>query len=142
MRNRKLGFIPSFVQPGLTGGKAGFTLSELLISAAILAFVFSSLIMLFINSSFLIEASRSKTIAVDHAQFALEEVKNTPFGGIAAATWNSAAISSKGLIPLQNESIGITVTGTEPKDVRVTVTWRDRRMSNKSLSLETLITEP
>jgi prepilin-type N-terminal cleavage/methylation domain-containing protein len=122
--------------------KLGFTLSELLVSAAILSFVFSALLLLFINAGFLNEANRNKTIAVSHAQFALEEVKNTLFTDIASATWNSATIVSKGLVPLNNESINIVVTGTKPKDVRVTVNWRDRRLRNRNVSFETLITEP
>jgi len=122
--------------------KLGFTLSELLMSAAILAYVFSALILLFINAGFLNEANRNKTIAVSHAQFTLEEVKNTLFADIASATWNSATIVSKGLVSLNNESINIVVTGTEPKDVRVTVNWRDRRLRNRNVSFETLITEP
>jgi prepilin-type N-terminal cleavage/methylation domain-containing protein len=122
--------------------KLGFTLSELLVSAAILAFVFSALILLFINAGFLNEANRNKTIAVSHAQFTLEEVKNTVFTSIASANWNSVTIASKGLTPLNNESINIAVTGTAPKDVLVTVNWRDRRQRNRSASFSTLITEP
>jgi Tfp pilus assembly protein PilV len=122
--------------------KLGFTLSELLMSAAILAYVFTALILLFINAGFLNEANRNKTIAVTHAQYALEEIKNTNFSSIADATWNSPTIVSKGLVPLNNESINIVVTGVEPKDVQVTVNWRDRRLRNRSVSFETLITEP
>ena len=142
MKNKKLRISRPFVKPSFFGRKEGFTLSEVLISAAILAFVFSALILLFINAGFLNEANRNKTVAVTHAQYALEEIKNTPFGNIVNATWNSATIVSKGLVPLNNESINIVVTGTGPKDVLVTVNWRDRRLRNRSVSFETLITEP
>ena len=112
-------------------------------SAAILAYVFSALILLFINAGILNETNRNTTVAVTHAQYALEEIKNTAFGSIANSTWSSTTIrDSKGLVPLHNESINIVVSGTGPKDVRVTVNWRDRRLRIRNASFETLITEP
>ncbi|MGE5197462.1 MAG: type IV pilus modification PilV family protein [Deltaproteobacteria bacterium] len=119
----------------------GFTLSELMVSAAILSFVFAALLLFFINSIFLNEANRKLTIATTHAQYALEEMKNTNFSSLASTTWYASTISGKGLTPLPNESIMITVTGTEPKDIVATVRWAYRG-TYPSIALETLITEP
>ncbi len=98
--------------------------------------------MLFINCIFLNESSRNLSVAISHAQFAQEETKNTVFASIANATWDNAAITSKGLTPLNNESVAIRVTGTEPKDVNATVYWKDRGVRDRSVTLETMITEP
>jgi hypothetical protein len=121
----------------------GLTLTELLLAAVILAFTLAGILLLFINCMFLNEASRNLTIAVTHGQFALEEVKNTAFGAISSATWDEAIISSKGLTPLNTESISIGVgLIADPKDVTATVTWKDRGVRDRSLVLTTLISEP
>jgi len=122
--------------------RRAFTLTELLLAAAILAFALTGLLMIFINCIFLNDANRNLTIAFTHAQFAMEEIKNTDFASIASQTWNNATIISKGLVPLNSESIIITVTGTEPLDVLVTVNWKDRGVRDRSTVLRTLITEP
>lgn len=130
--------------------KKGFTLAELLLAAAILAFVFSGVLLVFINCVFLNEASRNLTVAVSHAEFALEEIKSRDFSNISAGstTWNSSIIAPKGLIPLGAEILTITVINTDsddihsPKDSNVTVNWEDRGIRDRSLTLETLLTEP
>jgi hypothetical protein len=131
--------------------KRGLTLSELLLAAAILAFVLTGLLALFINCIFINEANRNLSSATGHAQFVMEEIKNTDFNSIESkinnGDWDwtdSQTIESKGLAPLNNESIDTQEVGgdTELLDVRVTVNWQDRRRRNRSLTLETLIAEP
>ncbi|MDD5506606.1 MAG: prepilin-type N-terminal cleavage/methylation domain-containing protein, partial [Candidatus Omnitrophica bacterium] len=53
----------------------GFTLSELMIAAAILVLVLSALLVLYINCMILNEASRNLSIATSHAQYMMEEIK-------------------------------------------------------------------
>jgi len=120
------------------------TLAELLLAAAILAFVLSGLLLVFINCIILNESSRNLTVAVSHAELALEEIKNQDFSSIASSTWDNSTIVSKGLIPLNSESLVITVTGTgmNPKNINVTLTWKDRAVRDRSVTLETLLTEP
>lgn len=124
----------------------GFTLAELLLAAAILAFALVSLLALFINCIFLNDTNRNLSIAIGHAQYAMEEIKNTAFGSIIASyngtCWNSATIESRGLIALTNESVCFQITGTTLLDAVVTVNWRDRGLRDRSTTLETLITEP
>ena len=120
----------------------GITLAEVLLAVAILAFALTGLLMIFINCIFLNDANRNLTIACTHAQFAMEEIKNTDFASIASQTWDNATIISKGLVPLDSESIIITVTETEPLDVLVTLNWKDRGVRDRRTALETLITEP
>lgn len=120
----------------------GFTLAELILAAAILAFAISGLLTLFINCIFLNTANSNVSIATAHAQYALEEVKKTNFTSIQSQTWDKTIISAKGLIPLDSESVVINVTGVKVLDVTVTVNWKDRGIRNRSLALETLLTEP
>lgn len=131
-------------KPMMKLSNKGFTLSELVLAAAILAFTFAGLLALFINCILLNEASRNLGIATGHAQYALEEIKNTPFASIQNATWDNAIISSKGLDPLEDESIVITMTvaGAKIKEVLVTDRWKDRGVRQRSLDFKTLITEP
>ena len=119
----------------------GFTLSELLLAAAILAFALSGLLLLFVNCMLLNAANRNLTIATSHAEFALEEIETTTFASIASATWNNATITSKGLTPLNNESIVITVTGTDLKNISVLASWLDRGQKNRSTELLTLFSD-
>lgn len=53
------------------------TLAELLLAAAILAFVLSSLLLVFINCIILNESSRNLTLAYSALQARMEEIKNT-----------------------------------------------------------------
>jgi len=132
------------VQPGrpMRLSAKAFTLVELLLASAILALVISGLLLVFLSCIFLNEANRNLTAAITHAQFAMEEVKNTAFGSIASESWDNATISAKGLLPLGNESISINVTGSTTLDVNVTVSWQDRASRDRNISIETLITEP
>mgnify|MGYP001611249953 CR=1 FL=1 len=57
----------------------GFTLSELLLAAAILAFALTGLLLFFVNSIILNETNRNFTIAYSAIQAKMEEMKNTNF---------------------------------------------------------------
>lgn len=125
--------------------KKGFTLSELLLAAAILAFVLCALLYSFISCMLLNEANRNLTGAVIHAEYVMEEMRNVDFSlvstNIAAGywDWNNQTIAAKGLTALRNETIDTQASGTDPLDVTVTVSWQDRNARNRSMSLETLI---
>lgn len=112
-----------------------------MLATAILVFALSSLLLVFINCIILNESSRNLTVAVSHAEFALEEIKDQDFSSITAGS-TSWDIASKNLTPLNSESLNITVTGTNPKNITANVTWKDRIVRNRSLALETLLTEP
>jgi len=117
----------------------GFTLIELLLALLIVAFAVTALLSLFISSMFLNMANRGLTIAMSHAQYALEDIKNWNFVDIVNGSWD---IASHNLTPLDSESVVITVTdsGAYIKDVIATVNWEDRGIINRSIALETLIT--
>jgi len=123
--------------------KRGLTLAELMIAAFITVFSVSAILLLFMNCIFMNTASRNTTIATSHAQYALEEIRNTPFASIPGtwngATWDSAVVQSKGLSALDSEIIYIYATSTDPIQVTVTVNWDDDGVRARSITLETLI---
>ena len=122
----------------------GFTLIELLLALAIVAFAVTALLSLFMSSIFLNMANRNLTIAISHAQYALEDKKSINFYSIpiGSETWDSSTITSNNLVPLDSESIVIAVTapgGPYTKDIIATVNWKDRGIINRSIAFETLI---
>lgn len=69
----------------------GFTLSELLLAAAILAFVLTGLLLLFINCSLLNEANRNLTIATSYAQELMEVIESKRFDENTVPPWTASA---------------------------------------------------
>ncbi|MBU0549139.1 MAG: type II secretion system GspH family protein [Candidatus Omnitrophica bacterium] len=128
--------------------KRGFTLTELLLAAVILAFVLSGLLLLFIHCLFLNESNRNLSIAIMHAQFVMEEIRDATFWGIEPSIttgtwdWSQADITSGGLIPLSNETIDTSVTQSgNPLGISVMVNWMDRNARQRSASLQTSLTD-
>jgi prepilin-type N-terminal cleavage/methylation domain-containing protein len=124
---------------------SGFTLPELLMSAAILAYCVSIALMCFINTTALNQESRNLTAATTHAEYVMETIKNTAFASIASNissgtwTWNTSTITGNGLTALNSESITTTSAGANPLDISVTVTWNDMQGRSRSKVLRTLI---
>jgi prepilin-type N-terminal cleavage/methylation domain-containing protein len=126
----------------------GMTLPELLLAASILAFAIAGILLLFVNCSLLNESNRNLTIAASHAQFVMEDIKNSNFAtlqaDIGAGNWNWTAdiISSQNLTPLDNESITTQASGAGALDITVTVLWQDRNQRNRQFVLETIMGMP
>lgn len=124
----------------------GLTLTELLLAAAILVFVLSGILALFMNCIILNESNRNLTHATSHAQYVMEGIKHTSFADIAGDiasglwNWNAAAVAANGLTALDSENIVTTASGANPLQVTVTVTWNDRGVRQRNLQLQTLIT--
>ncbi len=128
--------------------RKGFTLLELLLASVILAVALSVLLLEFLSCAVLSEAARNLTRAVAHAQYVMEDIKNTTFINIKSKIdngdwdWDSADISNEGLTPLRNEIIDTSVSGTDLLDVTVNVSWQNKGGRSQYTSLETLIAEP
>ena len=131
--------------------KRALTLAELLIAAGILAVALVGLLALFVNCIFLNESNRNRTVAMTHTQLAMEEVKNTLFSSVVGTyngvCWYALAgtLDDYGLTPLSNEQICFTAAAVTADELQVTVTtsWSERsNLLNRSMVLETLITEP
>lgn len=135
--------------------KQGFTLSELMIAFAILAFVVAGALGLFVTCILLNESSRNLSMAIGHAQFVLEDIKSTNFNSIKTGSidqnttwdWNASTITSRGLNALANESIDtqgiwLDASAKDRLNITVTVSWKDAGIRDRSTALETLLTEP
>lgn len=123
-----------------------FTLVELLVVVAILAYSLSAILATFSNTVALNEMSRNLTTATTHAEYILENIRSTSvFSNIAtnisSGTWNWSAstVSTNGLNALNNESITTTSSGSNPLTVTVTVSWNDLQGRSRSKSLQTMI---
>ena len=130
--------------------KSGFTLSELLLAAAILVFVLAGLLALFANCLILNEANRNLIVATSHAQYIMEEIKNAAepdFAQLESGDWDldESQIQSApyNLTALSNETIDTNVTQQDNDPdlliVSVIVQWNDRGQRPRSAPLETLI---
>lgn len=124
--------------------QAAFSFPEILVSAGILGFAISALIGFFINTLALNETSRHMTVAVTHADALLEEIRNASFSSLASGIgqgawdWDATAITAKGLVPLKNEQITTTVSGSTLLTVTVQVAWSDSSGRARSLALTTM----
>lgn len=124
------------------------TLSELLLATAILAFVLSGVLLLFTRCILLNNENRNLATATSHAEYVLEDIRQKAFSTVQASisngiwNWNTTQISSQGLTALSNDEAIKTevVSGPNPLQVKVTVTWTDRSQRARSTFLETLIT--
>jgi len=125
-----------------------FTLIELLLASTILAFVLSGLLALFCSVIAMNEANRSQFSALSHAEFVMEDIKNTTFSNIATNIqngnwdWDSSAIISQGLVPLSTEQIDTSVSGSSVLNTTVAVSWMDKGNRARNFSLSTKIVSP
>ncbi len=112
---------------------------------AILGYSLSAVLATFIGSVTLNAMSRDLSIATSHAQYILEDIRNTTFANVATNvtagnwTWNTAAVTSNGLTAMKSESISTTSSGTTLLDVTVTITWVDTPGRTRTKTLRTLI---
>ena len=133
------------------------TLTELLLSAAILSFVLCGMLILFINSSFLNEANRNLTTAVAHAEYIMEEIRSE--GTLADIKQKIDNGDFTSLDDLLNENISACCfnppwvdyatsclgscqnDGGDPLGVDVVVQWADRRGRQRTFQIQTRMTD-
>ena len=120
-----------------------FTMPELMVSAAIMAYALSVIVLSFFRNYALNETSRNLTVATSHLNYVLEDIRNTTFSSISTNisggnwNWNSSTITSKGLTTLNSESITTTSSGTTLLTVTVTASWKDLQSRTQTKSLQT-----
>ena len=125
--------------------RSGFTMPEMLLTAAILGYALSVVLAGYANNVALDEASRNLSSAVSHAEFVMEDIRNASFGSVAGNitsgnwNWDTSTVTAQGLTALNSESIAATSSGTNPLDITVTVTWNDLNGRSRSRVLKTTI---
>ena len=124
------------------------TLAEVMIAAAVLILVCSMLYLLFVNCIILNQLNRERTIAMSHAEYIMEEIRNESFTGLHAKImtsnfwdWDEADITAAELQALTGESINVTSDDSvaDLLDVSVTVSWTNRRSETGQETLRTYI---
>ena len=133
-----------------------------MLAVAILAFVLTGMLLLFINCIIINSTSRYLTIATSHAEFVMEDIRNsTTTSANFNSTrddiinnnpnnwdWDTATINNKGLVALSGENIdtsGTVINSTLLGDllkITVTVNWQDRAAVERNTTLETFIATP
>mgnify|MGYP001573714275 CR=1 FL=1 len=125
--------------------KQGFTLPELLMTAAIMGYALSCVLVAFVGCVTLNAISRDLTTASTHAEYIMESIRNTSFASISTSissgtwSWTTANITSQGLTAMRNESTAVSVSGTTLLDVTVTISWTDVPGRSRTKTLRTLI---
>lgn len=107
--------------------KGGFTLIELIVTAAVLLFSITGLLMIYVRCLELNEISRSSTLSVQAAKARLEKIKATPFAQIIPE-FDGIKFTVSGI-----DGIGVSyVESIDPKlyKVIVSVSWRQKRMGS------------
>ena len=151
MKINNKGFIPLETNEQSARSKrflTGFTLAEVILAAAILVFALAGLLSLFISCMLLNESSRNRATAIAHAQYVMEEIKNTNFDNIETNInagnwdWDETEIENESLPVLKSELITTTVpTSGDPVEVLVEVEWQDRLGGAQTISLTSIFTD-
>jgi type II secretory pathway pseudopilin PulG len=155
-KNRNSGII-KITMKILRKNKKSFTLVEVMVTVAILIVALSILLVSLVQIGILNKIINNRTIAITHAQYVLEDIKNAvateSFSnittGFSNSRWDltSTAITTRGLVPLNNETIVTSsINGTNYKNITVTTNWDERRgtavSGHSNITLETIITNP
>lgn len=131
--------------------KKGFTLAEILVAGFVAAVALVSILGTLSNISLLNELNQEKTFAAMHGQYILEEIKDADFAtlenDINNHDWdfnaNQLAANPYNFVGLNSESIATIAVnpGGNPLQVRLTVSWLDRRNTTRTYVLEMLRTD-
>lgn len=117
----------------------GFTLSELMLAAAILLIAISGLLVAFIGCILLNESNNNLVIAVDDAQYVLEQIRNSAYSEISnfINNFNPSQFSNLNneTITFPNPNIGARIA-----EVNVNVSWTERQ-GQRNFQLSTRIAE-
>jgi type II secretory pathway pseudopilin PulG len=139
----------------MRGRHAGFTLVELLVSAALFATVIVALLSALVSAAALTEESKNLTQAVDDARTVLERIRDdvqasadiTAFAAaFPASTYEDWAadqqVAGTGFTGLTEEAVTVTygAAGDDPLEVTVVVAWTGRAGRAQSTTLQTEMT--
>ena len=128
--------------------KNGFSLVELMISAAILVAAILPIFMLFCYYLIAMEISRNTTIAVSDAAFIIEDIRGTdPFtlNNVVIAYPNGVDRASLiGPQKLKDETVRVFYQNpaADPLVITVQVDWKDQvKIRDRRLTIDTMVTQ-
>ena len=114
--------------------KKGFTLIELMMAVSITVLVVMGSFLSFMYLMFLADASVNLTVAVNDAQFVLEQLKSTPYDSIS-----SYVAPDLNNLPGNSEIITLTRSvGTSLATVSVNISWLEKGQT-RNYALSTCI---
>ncbi|MFC1632217.1 hypothetical protein ACFL1I_01050 [Candidatus Omnitrophota bacterium] len=128
---------------------AGFTLMELMFGAVVLTITLGGMIAVFTGNFVLVDSGRNLTVAVNHAQCVIEEIRDRNIPGfVVIEDWTAWAqadiqVGGGGCNSLPNEVVQVTYpsgTGAVPLELVVTVSWTEKSRA-KNTQLVTLLAE-
>jgi type II secretion system protein I len=99
----------------------GFTLLEVLIATAILAFCLCGLLATYVNMFFLTSLLRDSTLATSAVQAKLEEVRNTGFACTSSEFTLDGIVDGKGVV-----QVSLVAGNPTLKKVRIIACFRSR----------------
>ncbi len=132
----------------------GFTLLELMFSILILSVGIVGILAVYVYCYDLNDASRNTTQATNDAKSVFEAMRDESsisLGNVAITNWNlwasglnptaSGKINNTPLTSLTQENITTSITGSDPLQIAVTVSWVGRSARQRQISLITLMTK-
>ena len=127
----------------------GMTLIEILIATLIFTVAVGALLSSLTSVLYLIDLAKGQTVASSDLRNMMEEIRVTPFVNILSEFPdsvvdgpNNSYQSIVGGYNLDNEHITATYTdvNSDPLEIRVNLSWQDRRGRNHNTSLSTFKT--
>ncbi|MFH0827323.1 MAG: prepilin-type N-terminal cleavage/methylation domain-containing protein [Candidatus Omnitrophota bacterium] len=109
-----------------------FSLVELMVGVIILLFVISGCLMTYIHCVVLNDSSQNLAVAINDAQYVLEQMRSLAFGNIA--TYVAPVFSN-----LPSEAITLNrIIGASMATITVQVSWQERQRS-RTFSITTYV---
>lgn len=118
-------------------GMQGFTLVEVVITAAIFAVAAVALMAGFLSGLMLVESGRTMATASADARTVLEEMRRQSGSGLNAVTqvnWPTWARTTGALTSLENERVSVSYRNpaADPLEATVTVNWTERNRARSA----------
>jgi prepilin-type N-terminal cleavage/methylation domain-containing protein len=107
----------------------GFSMVELLVTIVIASLVFAALVPVFVNAMKLGSSDKSRVVAFNMAQQAVESCRRMTFEQVVSATWTQDEVTATGKKPFTVERTVVDDAAASPtgpivsKQVSVTVSW-------------------
>ncbi len=113
---------------------SGFSLIELMVAAAILAFIVFGIFQAYSTAFMGMADARDRTVATNYAQEAMEDIKNMDFEKIATTTKSVINANRKYRV-----DVNVSIESENLKKVSTVVSWKDRNGITKTIDTSMLV---